>query len=86
MDTKDGELIKRTASEIIPSWSDAYKAYHIEEHLQQIVDLYPGRTFTGYLEGVGEYTGYEPDLWRLAVVNGKAVKFKPEILWPEEVR
>jgi hypothetical protein len=88
VNTEEGELIRRTASEVIPSWNQQYRAYHIEEHLQQIVDLYPQHTFTGYLEGVVEDMGYDggPEMWRLTVVNGRATKFKPELVWPEEVR
>ncbi|MER6605879.1 DUF6205 family protein [Streptomyces sp. NPDC000927] len=85
VDTDEGELTKKTASAIVPAWVGSYRAYYVEEHLQQIVDLYPGHTFTGYLEGRGEDPGYL-ELWRVAVVEGKAITFKPELVWPEEVQ
>jgi hypothetical protein len=39
-----------------------------------------GRTFTGRIDAEGEEN---KDMWRLKVVDGKAAKFAPQIIWPE---
>jgi hypothetical protein len=80
METDEGTLRRRQGIQVAPSQTDRYKAYDVVADLQEIVDDFPGHEFIGYLEGDGE----EPeDLWRVHVVNGKAVKVVPEIVWPE---
>lgn len=63
-------------------WEDHSKSYDIMEDVQAIVDAFgEGRTFSGHIAAAGEEAG---DLWRLCVVNGKAVRVSPDILWPGE--
>jgi Family of unknown function (DUF6205) len=81
VDTDDGPLIRKTASAIVPAWEDSYKAYKLIEHVQQVIDAFPGHTFTGRLECEGEEN---TDLWRVVIRDGRAVRIEPRIVWPDE--
>lgn len=81
IDTDDGPLMRKTATALIPTWEDSYKAYHLVEHVQQAIDAFPGHTFTGRLECEGEDN---TDIWRVIVRDGKAVKIQPRIVWPDD--
>jgi hypothetical protein len=82
-DTDEGTSVftRKTGAAVVPVTDDSYKGYDIVRHLQQIVDAFPGHIFTGYISAEGEEAG---DLWRLAVKDGRAVKIKPRIVWPED--
>lgn len=82
VDTPDGTLTRKQVTAIIPASEDDYKGYGIVEAVQGIVDRWAptGRTFGGYLECEGEEAG---DLWRLAVVDGRATRIEPRIIWPD---
>lgn len=79
--TDDGPLIRKTAVALVPTWEDAYKAYNLVEHVQQAIDAFPGHTFTGRLECEGEEN---TDIWRVVIRDGRAVRVKPRIVWPDE--
>lgn len=82
----EGELVqvvRRTFTHVRPTWDDQYKAYSTQENLQKIVNAFPGHEWSGYLEGEGEGAGDGPDVWRLYVRDGKAIRVEPEIVWPE---
>lgn len=58
-----------------------YTAYHAVEHIQEIVDRWgEGRTFTGRFDCLDPQAG---DLWRIGIHDGRAVKVKPRIVWPD---
>lgn len=80
VDTEDGTLIRRNAPRIVPATDDSYKAYDVVGAVQEIVNAFPGHTYTGYLQGEGEEND---DMWRVYVKDGKAIEVKPEITWPE---
>jgi hypothetical protein len=79
--TDDGPLIRKTAVALVPTWEDSYKAYHLVEHVQEAIDAFPDRTFTGRLECEGEEN---TDIWRVVVRGRRAVKVTPRIVWPDE--
>lgn len=81
-DTEDGVLTKKVAVAIEAASDDSFKGYDMEQHIQKIVNLAPDRTYTGYIEAMGE----DGAQWRIAVVNGVAKTFTPEVLWPEGAR
>jgi hypothetical protein len=81
VDTDDGPLMRKTASALIPSWEDSYKAYHLAEHVQRAIDVFPGHTFTGRLDCEGEEN---TDLWRVIIRDGRAKEIRPQIVWPDE--
>lgn len=81
VDTPDGELLRRTAYELIPATDEAFKAYHLIEHVQQAIDAFPGHNFTGRLHCEGEEAG---DLWRVVIRDGRAAEVRPQIVWPDE--
>lgn len=61
---------------------DRFSGYHIVEHVQEVIDRWgAGRIFTGRLDCAGDESG---DLWRLAVVGGRAVRIEPRIVWPDD--
>lgn len=81
IETDEGPLTRREADAVVPYTDDRAKFYNIVEQLQELVDAYLTRTFTGFFHGEGEEAG---DIWRLAVRNGKAVKVEAKIVWPED--
>jgi hypothetical protein len=73
---------RRLAVALIPLIEGGYSGYHIVEHVQEVIDRWgEGRTFTGRLDCAGDESG---DLWRLAVVDGRAVRIEPRIVWPDD--
>jgi hypothetical protein len=81
VDSEDGTLMRKYADAVVPVATDSYKGYSTVEHLQELLNTHAkSHSFKGYISATGENSG---DLWRLAVVDGKAVKIKPEIVWPE---
>lgn len=81
VDTHEGTLTRRTAEALVPAWEEAYKAYNLVKHVQQVIDAFPGHDFTGHLECEGEENA---DMWRVVVRDGRAVKVTPRIVWPED--
>lgn len=69
---------------------DEFKAYWLVDNLNKLVtaldsDDAPSRKWSGYLEVHGEGDGPgDIDLWRLKVVNGKAVEIQPKLVWPSD--
>jgi Family of unknown function (DUF6205) len=80
-ETPEGVLSVRCAVALVSTWEDEARGYSMVEHLQEVVDAYPTRVYYGRIDAVGEVA---PDVWRLKVVNRKAVKFEPTLIWPRE--
>jgi hypothetical protein len=80
-ETAEGTLTRRLADAVIPAQEDSYKGYDLIEHLQAVIDAYPGHTFTGRLNCEGEEAG---DLWRAVIRDGRAVRVEPRIIWPDD--
>lgn len=81
VDTDEGQPVRKTANAVLPRWDDSFKAYHLIDHVQAVIDAFPGHTFTGRLECEGEDN---TDMWRVVVRDGRAVKVEPRIVWPDE--
>ncbi|MFC1436029.1 DUF6205 family protein [Streptacidiphilus sp. N1-3] len=79
--TDEGPLQRLTASALIPATEDPFRAYRLIEHVQQLIDAFPGHQFTGRLDCMGDDAG---DLWRVVLRDRCAVKVKPQIIWPED--
>lgn len=81
-ETAEGEtLIRRWADAIVSCGADEQRAYHLEQEINGIIaELGPGYTFTGYLEmSCLDFMSQ----WRIKVIDGRAVRFDPELVWPE---
>lgn len=81
VDTGEGQLIRKTASVLLPRWEDSFRAYHLIEHVQAVIDAFPGHVFSGRLNCEGEDN---TDLWRVVIRDGRAVRVEPRIVWPDE--
>jgi hypothetical protein len=81
VETDEGSLIRRTAAALVMKEIDEYRERNLVEQVQEIVDAFPGHTFTGRLNCEGEEN---TDLWRVVVRDGRAVKVEPRIVWPDE--
>lgn len=80
VDTPEGRLLRRQVDAIVPERQDQ-SAYHLTEHVQDLVDKYgAGRTFTGFLDCVW---ARGDDRWRVVVVDGEAKQIRPRIVWPD---
>lgn len=85
-DNDEGDHVTRARGvALVATWDEPFKAYSLEADLGAIVTLITGlltkHTFTGHLQCEGEDHN---DIWRLNVIDGRAVKHTPEIKWPEE--
>lgn len=78
-DTDDGQVIRRTATALVPSTEESFNFYNLVEHVQAAVDAFPDREFGGRLECADDWGKY-----RVAVQDGRAVKVEPQIVWPDE--
>ncbi|MFJ9037420.1 DUF6205 family protein [Streptomyces sp. NPDC102406] len=81
VETNDGPLLRRTASALVMSEIDEYRAHGLLDIVQRAVDSFPGHTFTGRLDCEGEEN---TDLWRVVVRDGRAIRVEPRIVWPDE--
>ncbi|WP_084963337.1 DUF6205 family protein [Thermoactinospora rubra] len=80
-ETDEGTLTRREAVAIRPSQADELRAHSLVTDVQAIVDAHgAGRTFTGFILVRGEES---PDIWRVAIENGRAVEVRPRIVWPD---
>jgi hypothetical protein len=78
-ETDEGVLTSLAGAKIVPALEESYRAYNLVEHVQKIIDAFPGHTFLGHFDcnTEGEY------LWRVIIRDGKAMKVEPQIIWPE---
>lgn len=80
VDTDEGLLVRRTATALVMREIDEYRAHGLIEEVQEAVDAFPGRQWSGRLDCAGEEN---LDVWRVLIRDGRAVKVKPEIVWPD---
>lgn len=77
----EGTLIRREAVAIRPSEADELRAHGLAADVQAIIDAHGhGRTFSGFIFVRGAES---PDIWRVAVEDGRAVEVRPRIIWPD---
>jgi hypothetical protein len=80
LQVEEGELTKRTAAAVLPWSEDRFKAYSVIEDVQAFLNMFgTGHQLTGWFDCAGEE---DDDLWRLHVIDGKATKIEPQIVWP----
>ncbi len=78
--TEQGEMIPRVVDAIVAERQNQ-SAYHLVEHLQEIVDRFgDGRAFTGHL--LCSWNGEQGSVWRVLVRDGRAVQEYPKLVWP----
>lgn len=79
---EEGVAFIRSASRLVMPHIDEYRAYTLIEQVQKVLDMFPGKTFSGSLSCEGEEN---TDIWRVEIRDGRAVKVEPKIMWPKEV-
>jgi len=82
LDCEEGIVTLLNATGIAPLGRSAYPVDGMVDDVQEIVDAYPDRAFTGYLECCTD----DGDWSRVAVVKGRARRYEPQMTWPAEVR
>ncbi|MGR6922621.1 DUF6205 family protein [[Actinomadura] parvosata] len=80
VETRDGTLIRKQAIAIRPSEADELRVDGLGREVQAILDAHPGHTFDGVLLVTGEES---PDIWRVRIIDGRAVEERPRIVWPD---
>jgi hypothetical protein len=79
--TDEGTLIRKQAIAIRPSEADELRVYDLGREVQAIIDAHgEGRTFDGILLVCGDES---PDIWRVRIIDGRAVEERPRIVWPD---
>ncbi|MFD8078165.1 DUF6205 family protein [Streptomyces sp. NPDC059718] len=81
VDTADGTLLRRTSAALVMREIDEYRADKLLAQVQKAVDDFPGHEWAGRLDCQGEYG---PDMWRVYVRDGQAVRVEPRIVWPDD--
>jgi len=81
VETNEGTLIRKEAVALVPTFSNYGSPETMQKHLQELVNAFPERIYTGRIDAEGEVNG---DMWRLKVVNEVARVFRPEIVWEKE--
>jgi hypothetical protein len=81
VETNEGTLIRKEAVALVPTHSNWGSPATMQKHLQELVDAFPERIYTGRIDAEGEDNG---DMWRLKVVNEVARVFLPKIVWEKE--
>ncbi|MZF56897.1 hypothetical protein GTX53_24215 [Streptomyces sp. SID5594] len=81
VETTEGTLVRRTAAALVMREIDDYRERNLVEQVQEIIDAFPGHTFTGRLDCEGEEN---TDLWRVVVREGRALRVEPRIVWPDD--
>lgn len=79
-ETDEGTLTVRSATALMPTWTDDARARRLVEEVQEVIDAHPGHEFTGRFDCAGERPG---DLWRVEIHDRRAVKVQPRIVWPD---
>ncbi|WP_435111643.1 DUF6205 family protein [Nocardiopsis synnemataformans] len=78
-DTEEGQTLVISCARLRPQIEA--DGYRVELQLQALVDIFgAAHTFGGYIECWGEDQG---DLTRLVVREGKVLRIKPTITWPQ---
>jgi hypothetical protein len=80
VETDDGTLVRKQAIAIRPSEADELRVRNLDGEVQAIIDAHPGHTFDGVMVVTGEQS---PDIWRVRIVDGRAVEERPRIVWPD---
>jgi hypothetical protein len=78
----EGEtLIRRWVDAIVSCGADEQRASYLEQEIDGIIaELGSGYTYSGYLEmSCRDFMSQ----WRVKVVDGRAVKFEPKLVWPD---
>lgn len=84
--TPDAVEIHVTACAIGPTEGEKW-GRRVEEDLQLIANVLPGRTFTGYIHcqfEAGTFDEDDPPCERYYIRDGEVVTVQPELVWPDE--
>ncbi|MFF8786718.1 DUF6205 family protein [Streptomyces sp. NPDC015125] len=75
-----GETGEPVARRVISVHVERLDAFDMEGELQELIDAFPGHTFTGRLQCMGD--DHWNDMWGVIVRNGHAEEVKPTVIWP----
>lgn len=82
-ETDEGTLTQRSGVALVMQEIDEYREEKLADQVQRVIDMFPGHVFTGRLDGEGEDNA---DMWRIIIRDGRAVKIKAQIIWPDEAQ
>lgn len=71
------------AGSLLPNEGVNYYPHWMRQHLQDIVDHFPGHEFTGFIEARNSAAG-QPPITRYAMRGRNVVRLDPVIGWPPE--
>lgn len=81
VETDEGTLKRRRGVALAFAWDYPVTCYDILDELQEAIDYAgAGNAHIGEMEATGEDWN---DLWKLTVVEGRAVRLVPTITWPD---
>lgn len=78
--TEVGEATLKKGVAVVPAQEDPYKGYSILSTLKEILAAFPDHAFSGEIRAEGEEAG---DIWRMRIVNGKAIREDAQVTWPD---
>lgn len=78
--TEDAELVRtRGIAIVVPGPDEQFSRYSIAEDIQEIIDAFPDRVYTGRILLTGEDGAQSA----IRIRGGVAEEIYPEIVWPE---
>lgn len=80
VETDEGTLVRRAGVALVMREIDEYREENLADQVQRVIDMFPGHTFIGRLDGEGQYNS---DMWRIIIRQGRAMKVKAQIVWPD---
>lgn len=82
VDTDTGTATVITASRLVPTSDQPFKAHNLVAHLREFIKLYgKNRRFRGWIDCSPEDGGR----WRAEIVDGEVVTTNAVTLWPEDL-
>ena len=86
-DIEGGVAYRYSGTKLRMRQIDEYRADGLPGQLDKVLAMFDGdHVYEGRLEAEGEGGGWGPDVWRLEVVEGKAVKTSAMMLYPDDLK
>ncbi|WP_327359779.1 DUF6205 family protein [Streptomyces sp. NBC_01304] len=73
---------QQTVRRVLPDGDDQESLERLDDDLQELIDAFPGHTFRGRFQCIGD--NHWSDMWGVAVIDGRAVRVKPTVVWPDD--
>lgn len=84
-DIEGGVAYRYSGTKLVMRQIDEYRADGLEQQVQRVVGMFGDHTYEGSLDAEGEGGGWGPDVWRIRIRNGRAIKETAIMLYPDDL-